>query len=245
MADLNNKSKADEPIFSVSDKNAADLKKAKKKKIAALITAAACVVCILGLFFMNTGELTFDFSLIENLFKKETEQVVYDGKGVHRISLYEPDWESDIFKNVDWLDKNRYITYTENGMSLTLVDYDYASCGQPIVMFGEYVEALMQGDAEKVNTFYTDEYFESHDKFEKITMQKLYNMEIEFISKSESTVNGTKITKYVYKFTYMIMQNDGTFRNDLVSDAMKPQYYTLIDDGTSIKISDISYTYTE
>lgn len=245
MADLNNKPLNDRQDFSKSYNKFIDspkeCKKKKNKKVAAVLTAAACGICLIGLFFMNTGDLTFDF----DIFQKETEQVIYDGNGVHRISLYEPDWESDIFKNQDWLDKNRYITYTENRMSLTLVDYDYASCGEPIVMFGEYVDALMHGDAEKVNSFYTDSYFETHERFEKITMQKLYNMEIEFVSKTETTIDGKYATKYVYKFTYMIMENDGTFRDDLVSDAMKPQFYTVIDDGESIKISDISYTYSE
>ena len=41
------------------------------------------------------------------------------------------------------------------------------------------------------------------------------------------------------------MENDGTFRGDLVSDAMKPQYYTLIEDGDTIKISDITYRIPE
>ena len=226
MANLNNR-RAIKPEKNVELHNSSSRK--KRKKTAAVITAAACGICVVGLFFLNVGELNFDFSI----FHKETEQVEYDGYGQHRISLYDP----------DWLDKNRYITYTENGMSLTLVDYDYASCGKPVEMFGEYVDALMHGDAEKVNSFYTDSYFETHDRFEKITMQKLYNIEVEYISESEIEISGRTVVQYIYKFTYMIMENDGTFRGDLVSDAMKPQYYTLIEDNDEIKISDISYIF--
>lgn len=238
MADLNNR-RATKPEKNVESHNSSRQKKKKRKKTAAVITAAACGICVIGLFFLNVGELNFDFGI----FHKETEQVEYDGYGQHRISLYDPDWESDIFLNPDWLDKNRYITYTENGMSLTLVDYDYASCGKPVEMFGEYVDALMHGDAEKVNSFYTDSYFETHDRLEKITMQKLYNIEVEYISESEIELDGKTVVQYIYKFTYMIMENDGTFRGDLVSDAMKPQYYTLIEDNDEIKISDISYIF--
>lgn len=215
--------------------------KQRKKKIAAAVIASACVVSVAGLFFLNTGDLSFNFGFP----KKETEQTVYDGKGQHRLSLYDPDWESDIFENQAWLDKNRYITYTENGMSLTLVDNDYASCGKPVVMFGAYVDALMHGDAEEVNSFYTDSYFETHERFEKITMQKLYNIEVEYVSEKYDVFDGRNVVKYVYKFTYMIMENDGTFRNDLISDAMRPQYYTLIEDGDDIRISDVSYVYPE
>ncbi len=221
-----------------------DHAKRKRKRNAAIITAAACIICVIGLFFMSTGELTFDLDL--GLFKeKETEQVVYDGKGQHRLSLYDPDWESDIFQNKEWLEKSRFITYTENGMSVGLVDGDYSSYGRAVEMFGEYVDALMKGDAELVNGFYTAEYFESHERFERITMQKLYDIEVEYISRSEITVGGKAVDKYIYKFTYKIMENDGTFRNDLVSDATRAQYYTLIDDGETVKISDISYSYPE
>ena len=234
MADLNNNRTNISPEISISDK-----KRAKRKKTAAVITVAACAVCVVGLFFMNIGELNFNF----DFGKKETIQTVYDGNGQHRLSLYEPDWESDIFKNEEWLGKNRYITYTENGMSLTLVDYDYASCGKPIEMFGEYFDALMHGDADAVNSLHTDSYFEAHDKLDKITMQKLYNIEIEYISSSDIRLNNVDVVQYIYRITYMIMKNDGTFRGDLVSDAMRSQYYTVIEGGDSIKISDISYSY--
>lgn len=221
-----------------------DPAKRKRKRNAAIITAVACGICVIGLFFMNTGELTFDLDL--GLFKgKETEQLVYDGKGQHRLSLYDPDWESDIFQNKEWLEKSRFITYTENGMSIGLVDGDHSPYGRPVEMFGKYVDALMRGDAELVNSFYTADYFESHERFERITMQKLYDIEVEYISRSETTIGGKAVDKYIYRFTYKIMENDGTFRNDLVSDATRSQYYTLIDDGEAVKISDISYIYTE
>ena len=63
--------------------------KQRKKKIAAAVIASACVVSVAGLFFLNTGDLSFNFEFP----KKETEQTVYDGKGQHRLSLYDPDWE--------------------------------------------------------------------------------------------------------------------------------------------------------
>lgn len=238
MADFNKNQVKSSPKISNSDKFNENLKQ-KRKKTAAVITVAACAICVVGLFFMNIGELNFNF----DFGKKETIQTVYDGKGQHRISLYEPDWESDIFKNEEWLGKNRYLTYTENGMSLTLVDYDYASCGKPVEMFGAYFDALMHGDADAVNDFYTESYFETHDKFDKITMQKLYNMEVEYISRSDITLYGVQTIQYTYRVTYMIMENDGTFRDDLVSDAMRSQYYTLVEIGDEIKISDISYIY--
>jgi len=212
----------------------------KRKQTAAILIAAACVVCIIGLFFLNTGSLTFDFDFFSKE-PKETEQVVYTGNGKHRISLYDPDWESDIFENREWLSKNRWLTYAEGGMSLTLVDEDYASYGDAVVMFADYFLALMKGDAEWVNSFYTDSYFETHDRYTAITMQKIYDMKVEIIEQKD---NGNTIT-YIYRVTYKIMENDGTFRNDMVSDAERAQYYYLTDDGNHVQIYDVSYGYTQ
>ena len=47
------------------------------------------------------------------------------------------------------------------------------------------------------------------------------------------------MTEYVYKLQYKIMENDGTFRDDILSDGVKPQFYTLIDDGANLLITDV------
>lgn len=213
-----------------------------RKKTAAIITAAACGICIVGLFFLNTGDLTFNFDL---LFKpEETVQYVYSADGEHRISLYEPDWESDIFENKEYLDKNRYITYVDGSVSVTIVDDKYSDYGEPVALLAEYVDALIHGDAELANSFFADSYFEENEPLDKITMQKLYNISIEFIAKKDAVLPelGT-VTQYVYKLGYMIMENDGTFRNDVTSDALKPQFYTIIDTSSGLEIYDISNYY--
>ena len=53
------------------------------------------------------------------------------------------------------------------------------------------------------------------------------------------TQNGKIVTEYVYKLQYKIMENDGTFRDDILSDGVKPQFYTLIDDGANLLITDV------
>ena len=217
-----------------------DPAKAKKKKRAAIAIAAMCAICVVGMFFMNSETLTFDF-----LEKTETDVVqhVYSADGVHRISLWDPDWETDIFERGDWLDKTRFVTYVEGGMEITIVDDDHAAYGEPVAMFADYFDALMHGDAEAVCAFFAEEYFESHKRWEKITMQKLYDMRVEYLKNADVVENGVTKTKWYYKVTYKIMENDGTFRDDLISDATKAQYYVLTDDGWEMKITDISYSY--
>ncbi|MBQ8510074.1 MAG: hypothetical protein IJ493_09240 [Clostridia bacterium] len=219
-------------------------KRQKKKKTIAAVMAAMCGICVIGLFFLNTTDMTFDFDFGSGSSDTEVVQYVYDGKGVHRISLYDPDWESDIFENREWLDQNRWLTYVEGGMAITLVDEDYDAYGDTIVMFADYFDALMHGDAERLNGFYEDRYFESHDRWEAITMQKIYNIRVEYLTSGdiEDAELGT-VTRYYYKVTYMIMENDGTFRDDVQSDAEKAQFYELMDTGPKVWITNVTNSY--
>ncbi len=208
--------------------------KQKKKRRAAIIVTAACVICVIGLFFLGSDGMSFDFDIFTT---KEPVQHVYSADGQHRLSLYEPDWESDIFENRRWLDLNRYVAYVEGGMTVTLVDGDYASYGEPVAFLADYCDALMHGDAERLNSFYSDEYWKSHERYDKITMQKLYDIKIQVIENSD--------TRYVYKLTYKIMENDGTFRDDMVSDAERPQFYTMVETANGLAITDVSYSYQQ
>lgn len=216
-------------------------KKARKRRVA-IIVAVLCLAAVVGMFFLNS-DLKFDFSFSGSSTPDETVQHVYDGSGQHRLSLYDPDWESDIFTNEKWLDKNRYISYAENGMQVMLIDGDFSAYGEPVELLADYCDALMHGDAERLNGFYSDDYFSTHDRFERITMQKLYDIVIEFLSEEDVTENGKIVSKYTYKLTYKIMENDGTFRNDLISDGEKPQFYTIIDDGAKLLITDVKNYY--
>ena len=124
----------------MADKKSNIVQKRNKKKTVAIVVAVVCIISVIGLFFLNTGDMTFDFSSLGNLFggKKDTTdeiQYVYDGSGKHRMSLYDPDWETDIFTYKKYLDKIRFISYVEDGMEVMLVDEDYAAYGEPMAFF--------------------------------------------------------------------------------------------------------------
>ncbi|HIX91579.1 MAG TPA: hypothetical protein H9681_01725 [Firmicutes bacterium] len=213
-----------------------------RKKTAAILIAAALGVCVVGLFFLNTGDLTFDFDFLFE--PEETVQYVYSGDGVHRISLYEPDWDSNILEDPEYLDKNRYITYVDGGLSITIVDEDYSDYGEPVELLANYLNALIMGDAELANSYFADSYFDENSPLDKITMQKLYNISIEYIARADKDLPDLgNVTQYVYKLSYMIMENDGTFRSDVTSDAIKPQFYTIIETSNGLEIYDVDSYY--
>ena len=211
-----------------------------KKKRMTIVVAVACAVCVIGLVFMSFEAQISE--LIDSAFNKETElvQLVYDGNGVHRISLYDPDWETNIFDVERWLEKNRCITYVDNGMAVTITDEAYDEYGICVEFMALYFKALMYGDADALCGFYADSYFIENERWAKITMQKVYDMRMELIN----TVYNQSEIIYVYKISYKIMENDGTFRDDVVSDAERAQFYSIVDTGDEIKITDVSYSYS-
>lgn len=200
-----------------------------KKRRMATFVAIAVIITIVGIFVINLPESTE----VEKQ-KKETTQ---------RISLWDPDYETDIFTLQRWLSKNRYLTYKNGGVSITITNGRYSEYGDTVDFMAKYFDALMHGDANLVNSFYSKEYFEKNKPFENITMQKIYDMTIEFLKRTDSKVNGINATIYVYRVTYKILENDGTFRNDLVSDAEKAQFYSIVDYGSKMEISDVSYVF--
>ncbi len=205
----------------------------------AITVIAACVICVLGLLLI--GKDGYTALLFGNLTPEETKksQLDYDGYGEHRIDLWEPDFETDIFTLDRWLEKNRYITYSENGASIIITDGKYAEYGYTVAFLAEYFDTLMHGDAEALNGFYADSYFDSQERYESITMQKIYDICIEFIKATDSYTS----TEYVYKVSYKILENDGTFRDDMPSDAERPQFYTVADYGSVIEILSVDYSF--
>lgn len=151
----------------------------------------------------------------------------------YNYKFYTPDYEYNILDDTDYLDKNRYIEYTNGAVSITIADGKFSEYGKPLEFFNEYFTAVINGDHNTYNSFFSDEYYEdeTHIPYEKFTMQRVYNINVELIQQSliESGVNYGD-TMYIFKVSYMIMKNDGTFRNDMGSDGAVPMLFEIIYD---------------
>lgn len=207
-----------------------------------VIIIVAVVICIIGYIALESDLLSLKPS--EGAKESETmDGYVFNGVSWQRPNLCEPDWETDIFTLERYLELNRYLTYTKYGVSETVMDIDSYN-DDTVHMMYEYFDALMHGDAQKVNSFYTEDYFKENPRYEKITMQKIYDMEMEYITEWDENIDGIPCTVYVYKVGYKILENDGTFRADIQYDNAKiPLFFTLIDAGSSVKISAVSNKY--
>ncbi|MBR4292482.1 MAG: hypothetical protein IKT54_02605 [Clostridia bacterium] len=204
-----------------------DIKKENKKKlITTAVAAALLLVVLIALNSIDFDSIDVD-ALIGNI-DDETEKIYFS----------EPDFEENIFDDAAYMDKNRFISYTEAPFTTLLTEKfnDYGEMGE---FWLDYFNSIINGDFETYNTFFTDSYFEENDPMGVFTMQKVYDVEIVLLDKAVSNDLGD-VTRYTYKVGYKIMQNNGSFRDDLPSDTVIPLIFELLPEGDSFRINSIS-----
>ena len=138
------------------------------------------------------------------------------------------DYEENIFEDQEYLAliEKGFIDYTDYATNITL-GIDYASAidhGEDVQFMVDYIYAIIAGDAEEYNNFFSDEYYKKNEPKEKFTMQKLYEVNISKVSVTQkSDKSGNTYNEYQYIVKYKILDNNGTFRNDFNSGT-KEQY---------------------
>lgn len=205
-----------------------------KQKKRLIILFVISVVIMIVLTVLNN--IDFD-ALLDKITEKDNDRE-------HDIFFFDPDYESNIFENEEYLSKNRLINYSDGALTYPLIDKDdIAAAGGCGEFFIKYFDLLTKGDAEEYNALFTPEYYtEGNEPLKQFTMQKIYNITAELIFSQTITEKGNHHgdTLYCFKVSYCIMQNDGTFRSDMPSDTIVPQYLELIDDGQTILINSVS-----
>ena len=150
-----------------------------------------------------------------------------DAQRVH-FNFAPADYEENIFEDEEYiaLIEKGFIDYTNYETNLTL-GIDYATAidhGEDVLFMVDYIYAIVAGDAEEYNKFFSDEYYKKNDPKESFTMQKLYEVNISKVSEAKETDKaGNTYSKYQYIVKYKILDNNGTFRNDF-NTGTKEQY---------------------
>ena len=208
---------------------------AKEKKRAAKL-AISLVIAFLVLGLINLlASLDLNFSFFSSATDEKPKKPVY---------LERPDYNENIFEDEVYMDQIRAIRYTEGAQSVLLTqEKDIAAAGAPVMMLIDYFDAIINGDAKTYNTFFTEDYISKNGLHPAFTMQKIYEINVEKLSEYilyEGTSN--RLTRYEYRVTYLIMNNNGTFRDDVASGAAIPEIYEILEydsDGT-VKINSIT-----
>ncbi|MHB1154684.1 MAG: hypothetical protein ACYCWE_21680 [Eubacteriales bacterium] len=204
--------------------------KKENKKIIFILFSAVLIMFLLVLL----NNINFDVDMSKMFGGRKSEETV-------KIHFAQPDYESNIYENVEYMSKNRYIVYTEDPFTsiITETNNEYGNIGK---FFLNYFKTLTDGNAELYNNFFTDAYFEDKENkiYDKFTMQKLYDAEVEKLSETlmESGEYSGSI-RYTFKISYKIMANDGTFRSDMPSDIAVPQIAEILYNNEAFKINSI------
>ncbi len=187
-------------------------KKLKKRILIAIIVSLCLVPVLFG--------ISYALDVYENKKNNETD-------GPIDFDWYEADYDEDIFQNEDYVKLTEYgfILYTDGSVTIGIERENSKNYGDDVEFMVDYLYSIIEGDHEKYNSFFSDSYYKNHQKKDRFTMQKIYNVSLE---KELVTKKDTGETEYTFILSYKILENNGTFRND-IGDGSKRQYITFTD----------------
>ncbi len=141
----------------------------------------------------------------------------------------------DIMEYEKYLALNRTVIYKDSNISVSIDSDSVNKYDAGLQLMYELIEFIIAGDSEGYNSLiYPEE--EQEDSF---TQQQIYDVVITRYSYSEKQNGSGRYQEYVYKLEYRIHENNGTFRNDIVSDASRPQYFVINDSTGEMLVMDI------
>ncbi len=148
------------------------------------------------------------------------------------ISFFPADFEENILEDEDYLGQKRYVLYTDGALSITLANEDdVTATGDAAAFFYAFFDAVIRGDHETVNAMTTEAFAADHGLWEPFTMQRLYDIHV--VKLREYSSDDHKMTIFEFDVSYSIHRNNGTFRDDIGSNAARTQVYQLLrDDNT-------------
>ncbi len=205
-------------FMSTNDTNAevsyeALCQRAKKIRKRVLIVLLCCVLAI---------ALLIGGVLLLNALKADAPSNDYG-----EYEFYDP-YEGDIMQNQAYLSLNREFCYcadaTGMGMTYPLNEDELAKLDPSVRFVCNYLQAVIDGDAAAYNAMFSADYLKKNGSKSAFNPQMLYNITI-YRYQIQNNADGSKTL--TYKLDYMIYRNDGTFRRDIGSDAIRSQYLVL------------------
>lgn len=202
------------------------------KKRTALIVwiSVVTVLCAASLVLLKNPEL----------FDKEAGDIKVTGSSGFYDFFYEADFSlelEDYESYGEYLELDRYLYYKNGNETVGVIDKNRDSFGDEVLFFEDYFNTIINGDHEAYNKMFTESYLASYGEKEDFTPQMVYGMQIEEVYESES---GGVLT-FGFDVDYKIFQNNGTFRDDVYSDASRKMYIEITDESGEFKIDVLKY----
>ncbi len=152
------------------------------------------------------------------------------------LDFCEPDWESDILNDEEYLALRGDILYAPNdSVTVAVAKGEYLSMGGKGLLFmANYTEAVINGDHEALNAMFSEEYYKKNKPYSDFTQQRLYNIKIKKYHYKDPKYEDSYISDEYYIISYKIDKNDGLFRDDIGQKSELAQIFKLLiyPDGT-------------
>ena len=161
---------------------------------------------------------------------------MYSDKPLNYV-FCEPDYDLIVEENEYYMGLDRSLHLKRGGETLSLTDEEIPGWGEAIVLFQKYFDAAIHADVETYNSLFTEAYYKSAEPFDTFAPQMIYGITVEELRKEDAPGG----TRYLFNVTYAIHQNNGTFRNDIESDAYKTLLFLLAPESGELKIDAIDY----
>lgn len=207
--------------------------KKRSKKTNAILTAVVTVVLIIAsVCLLEYPSIVRFFS---DLNKSDYNSMYSDE--LNSYIFYPSDYDLDVTTVPEYMELDRNLYYSVNGETIAIPDGELEKYGEAITFFGKYFKTVIAGDTPTYNTYFTKKYYETNKPYELFAPQMLYDINVKLLSRKASD----DATVYAFDVWYKIYRNDGTFRNDIPSDASKRLYFELIAQDGNVLIDRITY----
>ena len=182
-----------------------------KKKLTIVIVAFACI-------------LVFSVFAIYVLRRDQTPKFYFPEPSDGPFAPI--DWSEDIMSDPEYLALGDLLLVYADVPPFShypMSDGDLA-LGADAVLLYRVIESIRAGDAELYNGFFSDFYLRAVGEKPDFTPQKLYDIEITYCKTYEDDTAGVL---NMYRVGYKIMDNNGTYRNDIASDELRYVYFCI------------------
>ncbi len=146
----------------------------------------------------------------------------------------------DIMEYDEYLALNRLVYFKDGntGVTMAVDDEDAKTKAKHFKVMYAIIKAINEGDSETYNSFIGNDELKSAD----FTQQQIYDITLELYSEESKLDGGSAYDEVIYRVRYKIHENNGTYRNNIESDATRPQYFVLDDRTGSFLVGDIIET---
>lgn len=187
---------------------------AEKKKRLRIALCAAVGAVVLGVALV----------VLLVLLLSQESQDPSAGASTTEFTFYQP-YSGDIRENELYLSLDRQLYWCDTLYnSKEALDEGQIAADPCLVLIQAYLNSLIDGEPEVCRSLFTEAALHEAP-IAAFAQQMLYRIEIR--QSSQETENG--VTKVTYRLDYMIHRNNGTYRRDVGSDAVRPEYLMLIE----------------